>query len=374
MATRSGLGRPRRAALRAPRAAASGADELDHALHEESGLKGLGGRGDVREWSRARADGDEARELALEVFAYRVAGAVAAMAVATGGLDALVFTAGIGENSAFVRERVCARLGFLGVELDPGATRRRAGLRRRRRGLAAYGCSSSARGRSSSRHERRGASGKPLDAYGNTLMPPPAPSAILERSESKGERRHGRRTDPHATTHHVSLDGRPHPARRHREHRSAPGRRPCSPAAGRSSGPTRRSGDDGYLTSPRERFESSSYAIVSEPIDLVERRHATSRTGSSPTTSLATSGCRVTRRRRLPRRRHGRRRRRVPDRRRARPREHVDSTRSPSTSAQPEARPRAPPPTRTSGLRPPPGRASRCSPGVPRAATGRSSS
>jgi acetate kinase len=40
------------------------------------------------------------------------------MAVATGGLDALVFTAGIGENSAFVRERVCSRLGFLGVELD----------------------------------------------------------------------------------------------------------------------------------------------------------------------------------------------------------------------------------------------------------------
>ena len=67
---------------------------------------------------RRAGAGDERASLALEVFAYRVAGAIAAMAVATGGLDALVFTAGIGENSAFVRDRVCARLGFLGVELD----------------------------------------------------------------------------------------------------------------------------------------------------------------------------------------------------------------------------------------------------------------
>jgi acetate kinase len=54
----------------------------------------------------------------LDVFAYRVAEAVGAMAVALAGLDALVFTAGIGENSARVRADVCARLGFLGVELD----------------------------------------------------------------------------------------------------------------------------------------------------------------------------------------------------------------------------------------------------------------
>ena len=59
--------------------------------------------------------------LALDVFAYRVAAAVAAMAAALDGLDALVFTAGIGENSAVVRSRVCARLGFLGVELDAAA-------------------------------------------------------------------------------------------------------------------------------------------------------------------------------------------------------------------------------------------------------------
>jgi len=62
-----------------------------------------------------------AARLALAVFAYRVATAVGAMAAALTGLDALVFTAGIGENSASVRAAVCERLGFLGVELDPEA-------------------------------------------------------------------------------------------------------------------------------------------------------------------------------------------------------------------------------------------------------------
>ena len=56
--------------------------------------------------------------LALEVMPHRLAAAVAAMAASAGGLDALAFTAGIGEGSAFVRERLSARLGFLGVDLD----------------------------------------------------------------------------------------------------------------------------------------------------------------------------------------------------------------------------------------------------------------
>ena len=54
---------------------------------------------------------------------HRIAAAVAAMAASLGGLDALVFTAGVGENSALVRERVCARLAFLGVEVDPELNR-----------------------------------------------------------------------------------------------------------------------------------------------------------------------------------------------------------------------------------------------------------
>ena len=87
-------------------------EELDDALEYESGLLALGGSTDPRE-----LDGT----LALRHYTYRIAGAVAAMAVALGGLDALVFTAGVGENSAPVRAGICDRLAFLGVELDEAA-------------------------------------------------------------------------------------------------------------------------------------------------------------------------------------------------------------------------------------------------------------
>jgi acetate kinase len=86
-------------------------DELDHALEHESGLRGLAGSDDVEELERRD---DPAARLSLEIFAYRVAGAVAAMTTALGGLDALVFTAGIGEGSELVRNLVCERLGALG--------------------------------------------------------------------------------------------------------------------------------------------------------------------------------------------------------------------------------------------------------------------
>jgi acetate kinase len=99
-------------------------DELDRALEHESGLLGLSGRsGDVRE---LEASDDAAARRALDVFAYRVATAVGAMAAALDGLDALVFTAGIGEHSADVRAHVCGRLGFLGVDVDPALNERAA--------------------------------------------------------------------------------------------------------------------------------------------------------------------------------------------------------------------------------------------------------
>jgi acetate kinase len=80
-------------------------EELDHALHRESGLLGLGGSSDPRELAGTPA---------LEVYAYRIAAAVGAMAVALGGLDALAFTGGVGEGSTDVRERVTALVRFLG--------------------------------------------------------------------------------------------------------------------------------------------------------------------------------------------------------------------------------------------------------------------
>jgi acetate kinase len=94
-------------------------DQLDNLLNHESGLKGLSGRsGDVRDLEQAADDGDEASRLALECFAYRVRKYIGAYAAALGGVDALVFTGGIGENAARMRTRICEGLQFLNLELD----------------------------------------------------------------------------------------------------------------------------------------------------------------------------------------------------------------------------------------------------------------
>jgi acetate kinase len=94
-------------------------EEIEDALERESGLYGLSGTSGRVEVLEGSTDPDA--RLALDVFVHRVAGAVGAMAVALGGLDALVFTAGVGENVPSIRERVCERVGFLGVRLDGAA-------------------------------------------------------------------------------------------------------------------------------------------------------------------------------------------------------------------------------------------------------------
>jgi acetate kinase len=92
---------------------------LTRALNLDSGLAGLSGVGnDMRTVEAAAADGNERARLALEVFVYRLAKAIAGLVVGLGRLDALVFTGGIGENSAVVRGLVLARLGFLGLAED----------------------------------------------------------------------------------------------------------------------------------------------------------------------------------------------------------------------------------------------------------------
>lgn len=91
---------------------------LDHALNFDSGIKGLAGGGGMIDIERRAHAGDAEAGFALEVMLHRLAGAVAAMAASAGGLDALAFTAGIGEGSAFVRGGLCARLRFLGVDID----------------------------------------------------------------------------------------------------------------------------------------------------------------------------------------------------------------------------------------------------------------
>ncbi len=95
------------------------ASDIDRIINKESGLLGISGlSSDMRDIVDAAAKGNTRAELALEVFCYRIRKYVGAYAAAMGGLDAIVFTAGIGENSPIVRERVCRDLGFLGVELD----------------------------------------------------------------------------------------------------------------------------------------------------------------------------------------------------------------------------------------------------------------
>ncbi len=94
-------------------------DQLDEILHKKSGLLGLSGiSSDFRQVEAAAADGNRRARLALDVYAYRVRAMVGALAVSIGGLDALAFTGGIGENSVWLRAEVCKGLECLGVNLD----------------------------------------------------------------------------------------------------------------------------------------------------------------------------------------------------------------------------------------------------------------
>jgi acetate kinase len=98
------------------------AAELTQVLYSQSGLRGISGvSNDMRTVQAAAAQGDDRAKLALDVFVHRLAKAIAALVTSLDRLDALVFTAGIGENSAVVRSLVLGRLGFLGLAEDPEA-------------------------------------------------------------------------------------------------------------------------------------------------------------------------------------------------------------------------------------------------------------
>jgi acetate kinase len=94
--------------------------EVDTMLNKKSGLLGICDESDIRViQDRVRAGNDPAATLALDVFAHRVRKYLGAYVLEMGGeLDAVIFTAGIGESSAMIRERVCKNLGFLGIELN----------------------------------------------------------------------------------------------------------------------------------------------------------------------------------------------------------------------------------------------------------------
>ena len=94
-------------------------DAIEHLLYQESGMLGLSGvSGDMRQ---LHAAGSDAAQRAIDLFAYRVATETGAMAAALGGLDGFVFTGGIGEHDAAVRQKVVDRLAWLGLSLAPNA-------------------------------------------------------------------------------------------------------------------------------------------------------------------------------------------------------------------------------------------------------------
>lgn len=93
--------------------------ELETLLTKESGLLGLCGSADMRDVMSGTESGDPRALLALDLYTYRVRKYIGAYAAALGGLDALIFTAGIGEHHPTVRARICEGLEFLGIDLDP---------------------------------------------------------------------------------------------------------------------------------------------------------------------------------------------------------------------------------------------------------------
>jgi acetate kinase len=99
-------------------------DALDALLNKSSGLAGLSGVGnDLRDIEQRASAGDEHCRLAVQVFAHRVRKYIGAYAAVMGGVDAIVFTAGIGENSALMRHRIAQRLEFLGARFDEDKNR-----------------------------------------------------------------------------------------------------------------------------------------------------------------------------------------------------------------------------------------------------------
>jgi acetate kinase len=95
------------------------AEQLDRVLNKESGLRGVSGlSGDMRTVMAAMARGETRAQLAFDIYAHRLCAEIGAMLASLGGLDTLVFTAGVGENSPEVRAQVAAAFAFLGVKLD----------------------------------------------------------------------------------------------------------------------------------------------------------------------------------------------------------------------------------------------------------------
>jgi acetate kinase len=99
-----------------------GREDVEHLLYHESGVKGVSGL--TADMKTLLESGDPRAKLAIDLYCYRIARELGSLAAALGGLDALIFTGGVGENAAAIRARVCADAAWLGLQLDDDANRR----------------------------------------------------------------------------------------------------------------------------------------------------------------------------------------------------------------------------------------------------------
>jgi acetate kinase len=94
-------------------------EQLSTLVNKQSGLLGVGGSSDMRDIRKMVSEGNAAAILALKLYAYRIKKFIGAYAATLNGIDAIVFTAGVGENDSNMRESVCSELNYLDIELDP---------------------------------------------------------------------------------------------------------------------------------------------------------------------------------------------------------------------------------------------------------------
>jgi acetate kinase len=102
------------------------ADEINNLLNKSSGMFGLTGFSDMRDINQAQQQGDTEAELALDMYAYRIKKYIGAYAAALNGLDAIIFTAGVGENDAATRLRICSAMNYLGLQINKDLNKERA--------------------------------------------------------------------------------------------------------------------------------------------------------------------------------------------------------------------------------------------------------
>jgi len=93
-------------------------DEVNETLNHHSGLKGISGESDMRKILQAKASGDKKSNLAVQMYCYRIKKYIGAYIAVLGSIDAILFTGGIGENSALIRQQSCDKMDTLGIKID----------------------------------------------------------------------------------------------------------------------------------------------------------------------------------------------------------------------------------------------------------------